>query len=57
MDIKQNEIVGLNNFCEHSHKIKSEEENLKICFCEISNGNFSIKGVHISKREELSFKE
>ena len=57
MDIKQNKIVALNNFCEHSHKIKSEEENLKNCFCETTNGNLSIKGVHILKSEELSFKE
>lgn len=57
MDVKQNAVVGLNNFCEHSHKIKSEEEKFKNAFCEMVNGCFSVYQITVSKKEELSFKE
>lgn len=57
MDVKQNAVVGLNNFCEHSHKIKSEEEKFKNAFCEMVNGYFSVYQITVSKKEELSFKE
>lgn len=57
MDVKPKSIVALNNYCEHSHKIKSREEKFKNCFCEIVNGDFSVTSQIILKETDLSFKE
>ena len=57
MNVEKKQIVCLNNFCEHSHKMKGGNKKIKESFMQTVNCEISTYDSIVLYKDTFSFKE